>query len=377
MSTASPTVSKRRIPFAVVIVVLVIAGLAVYAFWSGKKTDEKKITALPVAIAVATSQDYPLQLITVGRVQPAETVTLRARVDGQVAAVLFQEGQLVKEDDILVRLDDREFKTQLTQAEAVLARDEAQLANARIELGRNVTLKEKNYVSDDMLRTSRTNVAMLEATVKSDRAAVDNARLQVSYTVIRAPFEGRIGSQLVYPGTTVQTNNTMLAVINRLHPVQVAFAAPEKYLGQLQPLRKGKPLTLTVSSDSDRTLQVEGQANFLDNAVDTTTGTIQVKATFPNLDDRLTPGAFVKVRLDLETLHNVVTIPSAAVQQNGDVSAVYVVDASKKVTLRKVNVRETRDGIAALESGLDAGETVVTDGQLRLTSGAFVQFQEK
>lgn len=362
----------KRHTLLTVVALLVVAGL-VHAFWPAKKEKDKSASAVPVKVAVATVQDYPLRLVTVGRVLPSETVTLKARVDGQVTQVLMQEGRPVKAGEVLMRLDDGEFRARLAQAEAVLARDEAQLANARIELARNEALKEKNYVSDDMLRASRTNVASLAATTKGDRAAVENARLQLSYTVIRAPFDGRAGGKLVYPGTAVKTNDTTLAVINRLHPVQVAFAAPEKYLGQLQPLRNGGKLKLSVSSDSDSSLHVDGEANFLDNAVDTTTGTIQVKATFPNLDDRLTPGAFVKVSLDLQTLKDVVTVPSAAVQQNGDVSSVYVVGPDNKVALREVKIRESREGIAALDSGLAAGETVVTDGQLRLTPDAVVQ----
>lgn len=369
------SLTKRHYLFAL-IGLLVAAGL-VHAFWPGKKEKEKSASALPVAVAVAQTQDYPLRLVTVGRVMPSETVTIKARVDGQVTQVLMQEGRPVKAGEVLMRLDDGEFKARLIQAQAVLARDEAQLANARIELERNAALKEKNYVSDDMLRASRTNVASLDATVKGDRAAVENARLQLSYTVIRAPFDGRAGGKLVYPGTAVKTNDTTLAVINRLHPVQVAFAAPEKYLGQLQPLRNGGRLKLSVSSDNDSSLHVDGEATFIDNAVDITTGTIQVKATFANLDDRLTPGAFVKVGLDLQTLKDVVTIPTAAVQQNGDVATVYVVGADKKVALREVKVRESRDGTTALDDGLKAGETVVTDGQLRLTPDALVQIKEK
>lgn len=370
-----PSLTRRHY-FLAAITLLILAGLA-HAFWPKAEKSEKGKQVVPVKVAQAIAQDYPLTLVTVGRVQPSESVTLRARVDGQVKQVLLKEGSNVRAGDVLMTLDDAEFKTRLVQAEAILARDEAQLANARTELMRNETLKEKNYVSDDMLRASRTNVASLEATVKGDKAAVDNAKLQLSYTVLRAPFEGRIGARLVFAGTTVKTNDTVLAVINRVHPVQVAFAVPEKFLGSLHTLRTGGRMPVIVGSDSDSTLKVSGHADFIDNTVDTTSGTIQVKATFPNTDDRLTAGAFVKVSLDLDVLKDAVVIPVAALQQNGDDSSVYVMSADKKAERRKVVVRDSRDDIAAIASGLKAGETVITDGLLRLTPGATVKVQEE
>ncbi|MDI1301746.1 MAG: efflux RND transporter periplasmic adaptor subunit [bacterium] len=356
--------------------VLVLAAL-LRALWP--QPDEhgnKKEKAVPVSVTQALAQDYPLTLDTVGRVQASENVTLKARVDGMVTEVLLPEGRAVKKGDVLIRLDDADLRTRLAQAEAVLARDAAQLANARIELARNEQLKEKNYVSDDLLRTSRTNVAALDATVKGDRAAVESTRLQVSYTVIRAPFDGRAGARLVFPGTLVKTSDTTLAVIYRTHPVQVTFAVPERYLGQLRTLRNGGRMKVTVSSDTDAGLKASGNADFIDNAVDTGSGTIQVRATFGNSDDRLTPGAFVKVSLDLETLKSAITVPAAAVQQNGDNSTVYIVDASKKARLRKIKVRDIRNDTAIIAEGINAGETVITSGQLRLTPDASVQIRK-
>ncbi len=364
--------SPRPRHFIAAATALLIAGGLSWALWPQPAQKEKRKPAVPVKVAQAQLQDYPLTLVTVGRVQASESVTLRARVDGQVKQVLMKEGAHVRAGDVLLTLDDAEFRTRLTQAEAVLARDEAQLANARTELARNEALKEKNYVSDDMLRASRTNVASLEAAVKGSKAALENARLQLSYTVLRAPLEGRLGARLVFPGTAVKTNDTTLAVINRVHPVQVAFAVPEKFLGALLPLRHGKKMPVVLSSDTDSTLKVSGFADFMDNTVDASSGTIQVKATFANRDDRLTPGAFVKVRLDLETLKNAIIIPAAALQQNGNESSVYVVSRDNKAEVRKVLVRDSRDDIAVIASGLKAGDSVITDGILRLTPGASV-----
>lgn len=360
----------------VTLIVLGLAGAIALAIWPSERKRDGREKVVPVEVIQAVRQDYPLYLATIGRVQPSETVTLRARVDGMVTRVLFPEGRAVRKGDLLVVLDDAELRIRLAQAEAVLARDEAQLANARTELVRNEQLREKNYVSDDTLRTVRTNVAALEAITKGDRAAVDGIRLQLSYTAIRAPFDGRVGARVVFPGTLVKTNDTTLAVILREQPVQVTFAVPERYLGQLQLLRHGGQLPVRVTSDSDATLDVAGQASFIDNAVDAGSGTIQVKATFANKDSRLTPGAFVRVSLELETLRDVVAIPAAAVQQSGAGSMVYVVDAKNQAHVRPVRVRDIRNEVAIIAEGIEAGETVVASGHLRLTPDAVVQIRQ-
>ncbi|MDF2447317.1 MAG: efflux transporter, family, subunit [Moraxellaceae bacterium] len=366
-----PLPSRRQ--FIITLVALAVLAIVARGLWPQADGKARKPQAVPVKVAAAVARDYPLTLETVGRVQASETVTLRARVDGQVAQVLMKEGGRVRAGDVLLRLDDAEFRSRLAQAEATLARDEAQLANARTELSRYEALKEKNFVSDDMLRTSRTNVASLAAAVKGAKAALDNARVQLSHTTIRAPFDGRVGARVVSPGTAVRVGDTVLAVINRVHPVQVAFAVPERHLGHLQPLREGRSLPVIITADSDRALRAEGQASFIDNAVDMASGTIQVKATLPNRDDRLTPGAFVRVSLALETLPDAIVIPATALQQSEGRSTVYVVGADRKATLREVVVRDQRAGSAAIERGLAAGEQVVTDGHLRLAPDSTVQ----
>lgn len=361
-------------PLVATLAVLALAAVLLLALWPDRGGQERrKPSAVPVKVATAEARDHALSLETVGRVQAAESVTLRARVDGQVAEVLMKEGSQVRAGDVLLRLDAAEFRTRVAQAEAALARDEAQLANARTELSRFEALKERNFVSDDQLRAARTNVASLAATVKAAQAALESARLQLSYTVIRAPFDGRIGARVVFPGTAVRVNDTVLAVINRLRPVQVAFAAPERYLGALQPLREGRGLPVVITADSDRSLRAEGRATFIDNAVDPATGTIQVKATLPNTDDRLTPGAFVRVSLSLETLKDAIVVPAAALQQGENRSTVYVVGPDRKAALREVVVRDQRGGVAVIGQGLAAGEQVVVDGHLRLSPGATVQ----
>ena len=331
--------------------------------------------AMTVQAATATVRDVALVYETVGQVVPLDTVTLRARVDGQVASVAMREGDAVAAGDVLLRLDDAELRARVAQAEAALARDEAELANARSILARNEALQERNYVSEEALRTARTQVAALAATVKASQAALAAARVQQSYAVVRAPFAGRVGGRLISPGASVQANSTVLAVVNRLRPVQVAFALPDRYLGYVAALRRGGRLPLTVSSEHDAGLRLTGAADFVDNAVDTGSGTIRVKATFANADERLTPGAWVRVAVALDTLKGVLTVPATAVQQRDERATVFVIGADNKVQPRQVVVRELRPDLAVIASGLQAGERVVSSGLLRLAAGATVKVQ--
>lgn len=326
---------------------------------------------VPVKVARVTSRDMPVTLEVVGRAEAYESVGLKSRVDGQVAAVPYREGQQVRAGEVLVRLDPADFNARRDQAQANLARDQAQLSKAHADFERYRVLRERGFVSEEMLSGMRTTDESAVATQAADRAALQLARLQLDYTVIRAPFDGIVGERLVFPGSGVKTNDTVLALVNRVRPLYVSFAVPEKHLTRLRAAMKTGALPVAVSVPGGRTYP--GYARFLDNAVDPATGTIQMKAVLENKDETLTPGQFVKVRLVLDTVRNARVVPLEAVQQGPEGDFVYVVGGDGKVSARKIELLLSEGDLAVIDKGLSVGETVVTDGQLRLMPGAKVR----
>ena len=364
------------------ILALLLAG-AGYWYWNQparapeeKAEKSKDKPPVPVLVARAEARDMPVTLDLVGRAEAYERVTLKARVDGQVAAVAFNEGQHVQAGQVLVRLDEGDFAARLRQAEANLARDRANLAKAQTDVTRYTALKEQGFVSAEKVDEVRALLAAAEATAKADQAALDLARLQLGYAVIRAPFDGVVGERLVFPGSAVKVNDTQLAVVNRVRPLHVSFAVPEKYLGPLRQRQRQGGLKAQVRLPGEGGAGVTGDVRFLDNAVDTATGTLQMKAVLANRDEALTPGQFLEVSLVLETLKDAVTVPLEAVQQGPDGSFVYVVQPDQTAKTRSVQVLATREGYAALGGELKAGETVVTDGHSRLTPKSRVKIKD-
>lgn len=356
---------------------IAIASLAAGAYWykvskgSGNSTAANGPAAVPVIVAPARSGRMPVLLSVVGRAEAYESVTLKSRLDGQVLAVDYVEGQAVKQGDVLLRLDPADLDAKLAQAAAVVARDQAQLAKARADVERYQGLKARGFVSDEKVNEIRTNEAALAASLKADQAALELARLQQSYATIRAPFAGIVGARLVFPGSAVKTNDTALAVINRVDPLYVSFSMPERHLPVLRQALKGGPLAVQVSLPGAGEATFEAKARFIDNAVDQTTGTIQIKAVLDNRAPRLTPGQFLNVGMVLQQLDNAMIVPNEAVQQGADGNFLYVVKSDNTVELRKVQVLAAYQGRSAI-GGVAGGEIVVTDGQLRLTPGARV-----
>ncbi len=338
-----------------------------------KKPDSRPV---PVTAAKAITRDVPVFLQVVGRAEAFESVTLKSRVDGQVASVEFTEGQHVRQGDVLIRLDPADLTAKLRLAEAAAARDDALTAKAHADTARYTALKERNFVSEEKVNDLRTAEASAAASLRASQAAVDAAGLQLSYATIRAPIGGVIGSRLVFPGSALKANDTVLAVVNRISPLLVTFSLSEKYLPTLREAMKAGDVVVDVNAAGGGGKTLVGKVRFIDNAVDTASGTIVVKAELPNDDESMTPGQFLKIRLVLDTLHNAVTVPNEAVQQGADGNFVYVIKDNEHVELRKVDIATADTTITAISNGVQAGETVVTDGQLRLTPDALVKVKD-
>ena len=340
---------------------------------------------VPVVLSRATLKDMPVVVEAVGRGEAYESVSLKSRVDGQVAAVVFTEGQHVRQGDELVRLDATDFTLRLRQAEANAARDEAQLAKARADTARYLALQSRGFVSEEKVNEMRTVEAVATAGLRADQAAVELARSQLSYATIRAPFAGVVGARLIFPGAAVKINETIVAVVNRVRPLYVTFSVPEKHLPQLRAAlarggagcKSGGCLQVSVWIPGDANRRFAGEVRFIDNAVDMTTGTIQMKAVVDNHDEALMPGQFLRVGMDLDSLPNAVVVANEAVQQGPDGPFVFVVGAQGTAEVRKIEVAASAGGLTAVVKGVQADETVVTDGQLRLTAGARVESRTK
>ena len=327
---------------------------------------------VPVLVGKVVPQDVPSQVRTIGNVTAYSTVAVRSRVGGELMKVHFNEGQEVKRGDLLFTIDPRVPMAALQQAQANLARDEALVNQARTELARERKLLESKLVSQDEFDKAESAWKTAVATAESTRAAVTNAALIVDFTSIRSPLDGKTGSVLVRQGNQVNAESDVLVTINQVHPIYVVFSVPEHHLAEIR--REAQEKTLKVEArlpDWNGPLP-QGELTFIDNAVDVTTGTIQLKATFPNTDNALWPGQFVQVTLTLKSLSQVTVVPSQAVQAGQDGDYVYVVKADQTVEMRPVFVAMTFAGGTVVTNGLKAGETVVLDGQLRLGPGAKV-----
>jgi multidrug efflux system membrane fusion protein len=327
----------------------------------------------PVLVAPAVETNVPVLINPppVGHVMPYSTVTIRPQIGGVISRVHFQEGQEVKKGDLLFTIDPRPMQAALDAARAALARDQAQLENAKIQFDREQKLFDQKLVSQDEFDTSKAGLDALIGTVAADHAAITNADLNLEFTGIRAPFDGRTGSLQFHEGNVVKAPDDTLLTINQIHPIYVAFAVPEQYLPEIKREMREKTLKV-MATFQNMDAPPQGELTFIDNAVDTTTGTIQLKATFPNEDGTLWPGQFVQVALTLSDLTNTIVVPSQAVQTGQNGQFVYVVKPDQIAEERPVTIGITYQGETVVQSGLKAGETVVTDGQLRLAPGVKV-----
>src|SRR5688572_21391850 len=333
--------------------------------------------AVPVLVATAVQKAVPVQLRAVGNVEPFTTVSIKSQVTGVLMEAHFKEGQDVKKGQQLFTIDPRPFEAALRQAEANMQRDNAQLKNLREQVRRYAELVEKQYVSREQYDLIKTNADAAEAVVEADKAAVENAKVQLSYCYIYSPVSGRVGSLLVNEGNLVRVNDgAPLVIINQINPINVTFGVPEQHLADLKRHMAASRLKVDARFPSDEGRPEQGLLAFVDNAVDRSTGTVKLKGEFTNQERRLWPGQFVNVALTLMTQGDAVVVPSEAVQVGQEGQHVFVVKADKRVEVRPVTIGSTSEGSAIIAKGLAVGEQVVREGQFLLGPESRVEIRD-
>jgi multidrug efflux system membrane fusion protein len=379
---ARPFQMSWRIARWMILFALIGGGLLVWRIRTtegGARGDPQARDVLPGPIPVVAGQaerrDFPVYLNALGTVQAYNSVTDRARVDGELQQIFFQEGQNVQKGDLLAQIDPRTYRAQLDQAMAKKAQDEAQLANAKVALGRNAVLLKSSVVDQQTYDTQKFTVDQLQALVAADQAAIENAQTQLDYTRIVAPISGRVGIRLVDAGNIVRsTDASGLLTINQVQPISVVFTLPQQDLRSVRDaLQQNQTLKVMALDRDNLSALAEGTLEVLDNQIDSTTATVKLKAVFANTNYELWPGQFVNVRLLLGIKDETVTVPAKAIQRGPNGSYVYVFNAENKAEMRPVKVGATEGDWTLVESGLEAGDQVVVDGQYRLQPGATVQ----
>jgi multidrug efflux system membrane fusion protein len=353
------------------------AAVAADTSWWGSSISQSAARdsgiAIPVMTDKATRADVPIFLTGLGTVQAFNSVLIKSRVDGQIVNIRFEEGGDVHAGDVLVEIDRAPFEAVLAQAEANKLKDQAQLDNARLDLARYTNLSKSGAATTQQLDTTRALVDQLEASIKADQALVDTAQVQLNYTTIRSPTDGRVGTRLVDPGNIVRaTDTTGIVTVNQIHPIFVAFALPADSLPQLRAGSKTGDVVVTAL-DRDGQVLATGVLAVIDNQINPATGTINYKAKFENGDDVLWPGQFVNLRIQLATRRNVIAVPVTAVQQGPDGTYAFVVGDDRIVQKRTIKVGARNKTTAVVDDGLQPGEQIVTDGQYRIQAGSKVE----
>jgi membrane fusion protein, multidrug efflux system len=383
--TEEPPHSKhffKRIWF--VLLMLIVLGIGMYLYYfkalsqAARKAPKAAAVSTPVLAIPAKKGDMGVYLTGLGNVTPLNTVTVKSRVDGQLMEVRFREGQNVAKGELLALIDSRPFQVQMTQAEGQMARDREQLNNARLDLERYKQLWKQDSIPKQQYDTQEALVRQFEGAVKVDQGQIDNAKLQLIYSRITAPVSGRVGLRQVDAGNIVHASDAGgLVVITQLQPITVVFPIPEDSLSKLLPkLKSGARLTVEAWDREQKQKLASGTLLTLDNQIDPTTGTVKLKALFPNQKNELFPNQFVNARLLVETKKDAIVVPAAAIQRGAQGTFVYLVKADKTVAIRPVTLGVTQADDVSIAAGLEAGELVVVDGAERLRDGSKVEVKE-
>src|SRR5437867_88320 len=350
-----------------------VAALSLFVALGCSKQGGGGASRVPVTVARAEQRPVPYELLATGTVEPRQTASVQAQVTGILTRVAFREGDDVAAGQLLFQIDPRPFQATLEQAQAMLARDQAQARSAGADAERYAQLVSQDYVTKSDYEAKRAAAEALQAAVRADSAAVANARLNLEWAAIRAPIAGRTGRLLVREGNLVRANAAdPLVVINQIRPILVRFAVPQKHLGDIQRYRQHQLPVFASPSQAD-TVFSKGVLTFVDNAVDTTTGTVLLKGEFPNRDNALWPGEFLSVRLQLYVDSSALVVPSQAVMTGQQGTYVFVLNQDGTARSQPVTVQRTAGAYAVISQGVQAGDEVVTDGQVRLVSGAPVE----
>src|SRR5262245_46092013 len=379
--TESRSLSRSVMPALAAALALLTAacsgGEARQATPTGSGRGGGQNAAVPIEVGHAVQKSMPITIQGIGTVIAASTVAVRAQITGEMTSVNFKEGEDVEKGQVLVTLDKRPFEAALQQAKASLDKDVAQAQNARAQAARYQDLLQRGIATREQVDTMRTQAAALEAAVEADRANVETAQVQLTYATITAPMSGRTGLLQIHPGNLVRAQDTQpIVTINRITPVYVSFAVPEAQLPALKRYVAAQgTLPATALAPTETGPPSSGSINFIDNAVDPTTGTIKVKGTFPNADRRLWPGQFVNVTVTLTSDPKAIVVPSTAVQTGQQGLYVFVVKPDQTVELRTVTTARIAGDETVIQSGVSAGDTVVTDGHLRLVPGSRVSIK--
>lgn len=378
-SSRQPPLNQRTSVWLLVLVLLLVAGIIKFYRHPAHNGNGGKMES-PVVAATAEKKDIPVYIAALGSVTPTYSVTVRTQINGRLMRVLFQEGQLVKKDDVLAEIDSRPYEAQLVQDTGQLQRDTAQLANAKIDLKRYQRLWRQDSISQQTLATQVALVKQLEGTVLLDQGLIQATKLNLTYCKITSPVDGRIGLRTVDPGNYVQVSDTNgIAVVNTINPVTVVFSIPEDNIPEVtQRLYAGETLTVEAYDRDQHQLLATGNLFAVNSQIDPSTGTVSLKAQFQNDKNRLFPSQFVNIKLLLKTLHQAVVVPTSAIQNTTKGNLVYVLNHhTMKVQATQVKIGLAVRDITMITSGLQSGQSVIVDGTDKLTDGATVTLAER